>query len=84
MPPKPAPLSIVDIASAAINGRSAAATLAGSAEKTAAHVAAHTAGSLAPVSSRLVIRICCDPVRIAGLSAMCSFGLLTCLAVIQL
>uniref|UniRef100_A9RWP7 Peptidylprolyl isomerase n=1 Tax=Physcomitrium patens TaxID=3218 RepID=A9RWP7_PHYPA len=54
LPPKPAPLSIVDIASAAINGRSAAATLAGSAEKTAAHVAAHTAGSLAPVSSRLV------------------------------
>lgn len=51
--PKPA-LSIVDIASASINGRSAAAALAGSAAKTAAHVAAHTAGSLAPVNSRLV------------------------------
>ena len=44
---KPA-LSIVDIASASINGRSAAAALAGSAGKTAAHVAAHTAGSLTP------------------------------------
>jgi hypothetical protein len=54
--PKPA-LSIVDIASASINGRSAAAALAGSAEKTAAHVAAHTAGSLAPVNSRLVIAL---------------------------
>lgn len=53
--PKPAALSVVDIASAAINGRSASAALAGSAEKTAAHVAAHTAGSLAPVNSRLVI-----------------------------
>ena len=53
---KPA-LSIVDIASASINGRSAAAALAGSAEKTAAHVAAHTAGSLAPVNSRLVVAL---------------------------
>lgn len=52
--PKPVALSVVDIASAAINGRSASAALAGSAEKTAAHVAAHTAGSLAPVNSRLV------------------------------
>lgn len=49
-----AALSIVDIASAAINGRSAAAALAGSSEKNAAHVAAHAAGSLIPVNTRLV------------------------------
>lgn len=51
--PPPA-LSIVDIASASVHGRTAAAALAGSSEKTAAHVAAHAAGALVPVNTKLV------------------------------
>ncbi|KAJ7533954.1 hypothetical protein O6H91_13G072700 [Diphasiastrum complanatum] len=48
------PLSIVDAASAAVNGRSANAAKASSREKTVAHVAAHVAGELAPINTKLV------------------------------
>ncbi|KAF5736228.1 peptidyl-prolyl cis-trans isomerase CYP65 isoform X1 [Tripterygium wilfordii] len=46
--------SIVDAASAAVHGRSAAAAKAGSSDKTAARIAMHMAGDRAPVNAKLV------------------------------
>ncbi|XP_057529005.1 peptidyl-prolyl cis-trans isomerase CYP65 [Amaranthus tricolor] len=46
--------SIVDAASASVHGRSAAAAKAAPAEKTAARIAAHMAGDIAPVNAKLV------------------------------
>jgi peptidyl-prolyl cis-trans isomerase-like protein 2 len=46
--------SIVDAASAAVHGRSAAAAKAGASEKTAARIALHVAGDRTPVNSKLV------------------------------
>lgn len=46
--------SIVDAASAAVHGRSAAAAKAASSDKTAARVALHMAGERAPVNAKLV------------------------------
>ncbi|BBM97156.1 peptidyl-prolyl cis-trans isomerase-like 2 [Marchantia polymorpha subsp. ruderalis] len=54
-PQKEAPaLSIVDAASASVHGRSAEAAKAGSAEKTAARVAAHALGEIVPLNTKLV------------------------------
>lgn len=46
--------SIVDAASAAVNGRSAAAAKAAPSDKTAAHIAVHMAGNRVPVNAKLV------------------------------
>lgn len=46
--------SIVDAASAAVHGRSAAAAKAGASEKTAARIALHVAGDRTPVNAKLV------------------------------
>lgn len=46
--------SIVDAASAAVHGRSAAAAKASSDDKTAARIALHMAGERAPVNAKLV------------------------------
>jgi len=51
--PPPA-LSIVDAASAAVHGRSAEAAKASTAAKTAARVAAHAAGEIVPVNTKMV------------------------------
>ncbi|XP_020520929.1 peptidyl-prolyl cis-trans isomerase CYP65 isoform X2 [Amborella trichopoda] len=46
--------SIVDAASASVNGRSAAAAKAASDDKTAAHIAVHMAGERQPVNAKMV------------------------------
>lgn len=57
-PPKKAEkaqaLSIVDAASASVHGRSAAAARDSSQAKSAARIAAHAAGDLVPVNTKLV------------------------------
>ncbi|KAK2372525.1 peptidyl-prolyl cis-trans isomerase CYP65 [Trifolium repens] len=50
----PQALSIVDAASAAVHGRSAAAAKASSSDKTAARIAMHVAGDRAPVNAKMV------------------------------
>ncbi|XP_050205845.1 peptidyl-prolyl cis-trans isomerase CYP65 [Mercurialis annua] len=50
----PQAYSIVDAASAAVHGRSAAAAKAASGDKTAARIAMHMAGERAPVNAKLV------------------------------
>ncbi|GAU26132.1 hypothetical protein TSUD_225950 [Trifolium subterraneum] len=50
----PQALSIVDAASAALHGRSAAAAKASSSDKTAARIAMHVSGDRAPVNAKMV------------------------------
>lgn len=50
----PQAYSIVDAASAAVHGRSAAAAKAASGDKTAARIAMHMAGERAPVNAKMV------------------------------
>lgn len=56
----PQVFSIVDAASAAVHGRSAAAAKASSSDKTAARIAMHMAGDRAPVNAKLVSFPLCD------------------------
>lgn len=52
--PKQAAYSVVDAASAAVHGRSAAAARSAASDKTAARIAMHMAGERAPVNAKLV------------------------------
>lgn len=75
-------LSIVDIVLVVINGWFVVVIFVGFVEKIVVYVVVYIVGLFVFVSLRLVIRICCDFVRIVGLFVMCFFGLFICLVVI--